>query len=568
MSPAPTQSRCHGCGQQLPDSAAGACPYCGYRLGLRPAGAGPAQAQPAARPLPTFSAEFSAKIEVLGLLGEGGMGVVYKARLRKSFLTVAVKFGREMLGPSGRQRFLRENLLASKMDHPNIVKCLDSGEENGFPYIVFEFVDGISLRDRIVSGRRLGFRQCANYLMQLASALEHAHALGVIHRDIKSENLLITKDGTLKVADFGLAKHYGFEEGKTVAGTVMGTPGFMSPEQAGGKAVNHQSDLYSAGAVGYEMLTGKPPFEGNGLQEILTRHVAGIYRPPSELNPATPKRLEEILAKVMAVQPVDRHPTAADLRLDLQRFLEQHYGADSGSEESEALELPAVEHPESGPPSLSTPPRSTRRRREQAGASLELPQVADGPQVLPGPARPGTGLPALLRVWTLALVSAAIGLGWLLARAPAPAPPTTGARQADPIAARKALALGLEEAAAGKVDAASQHFIRALQADSLDPELYRSIAQAFRDPDKARAWLEEFVATAAADNPVAHLALAEVLVDAGDLESARLHWAHAQSLLPDDGGQPELTKAFEHLNQALGASSSPAATAGPNGKPK
>jgi serine/threonine-protein kinase len=262
--------------------------------------------------------------EILGVLGRGAMGVVYKAKQKGLNRLVALKMILAGGHASEREiaRFRIEAEAVAQVHHPNIVQIYDIGEEDGKPYFSLEFVDGVSLHKKI-DGTPQPPRQAAEFALQMARGMEAAHQKGVIHRDLKPANILVTKDGVAKVTDFGLAKRVEAESGQTHAGTVLGTPSYMPPEQAEGRnqQVGPLSDVYSLGAVLYEMLTGRPPFRGATMLDTLQLVRTQEPVPPSQFQPGLPVDLETICLKCLQKDPVRRYASAADLAEDLRRFL-------------------------------------------------------------------------------------------------------------------------------------------------------------------------------------------------------------------------------------------------------
>jgi serine/threonine-protein kinase len=243
-------------------------------------------------------------------LGGGGMAVVYLARDEELGRPVAVKVLAENLADDAelRERFVREARLAARLSHPNVVRVYDAGEEDGLPFIVMECVDGESLAETIRREGRLDPDRVAELGVQACAGLEHAHRAGLIHRDVKPANLLTTADGTLKVADFGIAHAVGGTR-VTAVGTVLGTAAYLSPEQALGEPVTPASDLYSLGACLYELVAGKPPFGYETFAEMLSRRQAG---PPPRLDGAPPA-LEAAIRSCLEADPERRPGSAGEL---------------------------------------------------------------------------------------------------------------------------------------------------------------------------------------------------------------------------------------------------------------
>jgi serine/threonine protein kinase len=245
-------------------------------------------------------------------LGHGGMASVFLARDTELDRLVAVKLLDERAASDEglRGRFVREARLAARLSHPNVVSVFDAGEDDGRPYIVMEHVEGETLADLLARRDRLPPEEARGLALQAAHGLAHAHAAGLIHRDVKPQNLLLREDGTLKIADFGIARA---AEGTslTQAGTVLGTAAYLSPEQALGEDVTPATDVYSLGAVLYELLSGRPPLEVRSLDDLAK---AKAIAPLRELAPEVPKDLEDFVMRCLARNPAYR-PT------DLEREL-------------------------------------------------------------------------------------------------------------------------------------------------------------------------------------------------------------------------------------------------------
>jgi hypothetical protein len=277
------------------------------------AGPGPAP-QPAVR---------VGNYEVLGEIGRGGMGVVYRARQAGLGRVVALKM--IVAGPyAGEEevaRFRREAEAVARLQHPNIVQIFEVGQSHGLPYFSLEFVDGGSLADQLAVAP-LAARRAAALVETLALAMHHAHRQGIVHRDLKPANVLLAADGTPKITDFGLAKRLEVPSGQTRTGAVVGTPGYMAPEQAGGKnrEVGPAADVYALGAILYECLTGRPPFRGATVLETLEQVWTREPVPPSRLQPKVSRDLETICLKCLQKDPRKRYPSAQELADDLQRW--------------------------------------------------------------------------------------------------------------------------------------------------------------------------------------------------------------------------------------------------------
>src|SRR5437868_6705989 len=265
---------------------------------------------------------FSNRYEIQRGIARGGMAEVYLARDQLLDRPVAVKvlFAEYARDPSFVERFRREAQSAASLNHPNIVAIYDWGQERGTYFIVMEYVRGRSLRDVVQVNGPFSPRRTAEIGAEIAGALEFAHRNGVVHRDVKPGNVLVTAEGDIKVTDFGIARA-GTSEALTQTGAVMGTAAYFSPEQAQGLPVDGRSDVYSLGVVLYEMVTGAPPFTGESPVAVAYKHVREDPEPPAARAPDLPPDLEHIILTAMAKDPDSRYETADELRSDLTRFV-------------------------------------------------------------------------------------------------------------------------------------------------------------------------------------------------------------------------------------------------------
>ncbi len=270
----------------------------------------------------TAPRSFSNRYEIVRTIARGGMADVYLARDQLLDRPVAVKvlFAEFARDPSFVERFRREAQAAANLSHPNIVAIYDWGQEDDTYFIVMEYVDGQSLREVLRSRGKLPVHESVQIAAEIAGALAYANRSGVVHRDVKPGNVLITPGGVVKVTDFGIARA-GTSEALTQTGSVMGTATYFSPEQAQGLPVDGRSDVYSLGVVLYEMLTGAPPFSGDTPIAVAYKHVREEPSAPSRQVPGLSPDLERIVLTAMAKDPDSRYQSADDLRTDLLRFL-------------------------------------------------------------------------------------------------------------------------------------------------------------------------------------------------------------------------------------------------------
>ncbi|HLT16729.1 MAG TPA: Stk1 family PASTA domain-containing Ser/Thr kinase [Acidimicrobiales bacterium] len=269
---------------------------------------------------------FNGRYELHRRLGRGGMAEVYLARDQLLDRPVAVKvlFPEFATDPAFVERFRREATAAANLNHPNIVGVYDWGEADSTYFIVMEYVDGRTLAEILRTEGPLHPDRVADIGADVAAALGFAHRNGVVHRDVKPGNVIVTSTGLVKVADFGIARAItaSTEDDLTQVGQVMGTAAYFSPEQARGENVDPRSDIYSLGVVLYELATGRPPFAGDSPVAIAYKHVHESPVPPRQVDPTLPQALEAIILKTLAKNPANRYPSAEDLRADLRRFRE------------------------------------------------------------------------------------------------------------------------------------------------------------------------------------------------------------------------------------------------------
>ena len=266
------------------------------------------------------------RYELDGVVGRGGMAEVYRARDIRLDRIVAIKTLRADLARDQifQARFRREAQSAASLNHPSIVAVYDTGEDMAtglpVPYIVMEYVDGRTVRDLLQDGHRLLPERSLEIIDGVLRALDYSHQAGIVHRDIKPGNVMVTRNGDVKVMDFGIARAMSDAQATmTQTAQVIGTAQYLSPEQARGERVDSRSDLYSTGCLLYELLTGRPPFTGDSPVAIAYQHVRENPIPPSRVDPDVPPWADAIVLKAMAKSPADRYQTAGDMRADLQR---------------------------------------------------------------------------------------------------------------------------------------------------------------------------------------------------------------------------------------------------------
>lgn len=260
------------------------------------------------------------RYEILEAIGTGGMAVVYKALDHRLNRLVAVKILKDDLSRNQefRRRFHAESQAVAMLSHPNIVSVYDVSRSGDADYIVMELIEGISLKQYLEKKINLNWRETLHFSIQIAKALDHAHSRGIVHRDIKPHNILILKDGSIKVADFGIARVGAAQH--TLTREALGSVHYISPEQAKGARVDNRSDIYSLGVVMYEMLTGRTPYDGDTPVSVAIQHINGGARRPSELMAGIPLGLEQITMHAMTASADDRYLNAADMLRDMEEF--------------------------------------------------------------------------------------------------------------------------------------------------------------------------------------------------------------------------------------------------------
>ena len=282
------------------------------------------------------------RYEILEVIGEGGMAIVYRALDHRLNRDVAVKIMRDEMAADEefRRRFCTESHAVAMLSHPNIVAVYDVSHNDNVEYIVMELVDGITLKQYIERKGVVAWKEVVHFTKQISKALAHAHERGIIHRDIKPQNIMLLRDGTIKVGDFGIAalENEVYENN----GEAIGSIHYIAPEQARGECPDARSDIYSLGVMMYEMLTGGLPFIGNTLGEIAVQHMNAKPVPPHEKNPEIPLELERITLKAMSAELSERYQSANELLSDLEAFIHTPVTIDGESADYENPDVKPV----------------------------------------------------------------------------------------------------------------------------------------------------------------------------------------------------------------------------------
>ncbi|MBK9968106.1 MAG: protein kinase [Holophagales bacterium] len=310
------------------------------------------------------------------LLGQGGMAEVWRAVDERLGRTVAVKviLSAHLRDGGLRERFQHEARLVASLDHPNILPVYDYGDEDGVPYLVMPYLDGGTLRDRMV-GSPIPFAQAVSWIHQLGDALDAAHAAGILHRDVKPANVLVRKDDRLALADFGIAKMLESPTGLTRTGMVVGTPIYMAPEQAQGKPATPASDRYSLAVLAYELLSGRPPFDGESALSLMHQHVTAPAPLLSSAVHGLPAGLDPVFEQALAKEPERRPLTCRALARQLFAFVPTGTGFDL-----ERATTPWARVEQSSPTVFEATPKRLAERAVRGSELTSQPTISTSPQ--------------------------------------------------------------------------------------------------------------------------------------------------------------------------------------------
>ncbi len=356
------------------------------------------------------------RYEILECIGTGGMAMVYKARCHRLNRLVAIKILKPELAQDAdfRRRFHDESQAVAMLSHANIVSVYDVSRSDGLDYIVMELVDGLTLKQYMQRrGTPLNWREAQHFITQIMRALSHAHGRGIIHRDIKPHNIMVLRDGSVKVTDFGIAQLASAAQ-NTMTQEAIGSVHYISPEQAKGSHVDCRTDIYSAGVVLYEMITGRLPFEGDTPVAVAIQHIKSIPVPPCDLNPEVPRALEAITMKAMAPELSQRYGSAEEMLDDLKEFRKNPDFQVSAAPEADADDEPTMVVPAKVitasvrmPVERREPERPTQAERKERRRREEDEYDYDDE-----PPRRGGVLPAVAAV--LVILIFIVGMGYFL----------------------------------------------------------------------------------------------------------------------------------------------------------
>jgi serine/threonine-protein kinase len=318
------------------------------------------------------------RYELEELVGSGGMSSVFRARDRQLGRRVAIKILHDRFGedPEYVERFRREARAVARLTHPHIVTVIDRGADDGRQYIVFEHVEGENLKELVVRTGRLPVRRAVELVLAVADGLAFAHEHGLVHRDVKPQNVLLSREGEVKVTDFGIARSLDVEHGVTQTGTVIGTGEYLAPEQASGEPVSPATDVYSLGVVLWELLTGDVPFAGDNFVAVALRHVNELPPSLTDERPDVPPRLAAAVERALAKDPARRFPTMSAFAAELRACLTEPDGAAPATPSDDEAALTLISAPLPG--ELRTRPRTSRARRRPGFLWIVLALVVAG----------------------------------------------------------------------------------------------------------------------------------------------------------------------------------------------
>ena len=340
---------------------------------------------------------FLGRYRLVKVLGQGAMGVVYEAVDTRLNRTVAIKtvlrshLADETTANDYATRFEREAQAAARLAHPHVVTVFDFGEHEDISYIVMEFIRGRELNQAFEAGEKFSLHEAIRIMRELLSALDYAHQQGIVHRDIKPANVMLDPAGRVKLTDFGVARVANANQDRTMPGTLVGTPSYMSPEQILGLAVGSRADIFATGVILYQFLTGKRPFSGGGPFGVQRKIVQDDPEPPSQVNPEVPDGFDFIIQRALAKQPEDRYENAAAFAADLERI---------GNTIEREVPLIDLSFPDEG----SSANRTATRPMTQAPAAF--PPAAPSPVSAPSPPAPAVPPPMAQGPDALTLITA------------------------------------------------------------------------------------------------------------------------------------------------------------------
>ncbi|HJZ10502.1 MAG TPA: serine/threonine-protein kinase, partial [Acidobacteriota bacterium] len=281
----------------------------------------------------SLAAALEGRYQVLAELGRGGMGIVYQAYDKQLKEQVAIKLLSPLLSTDNEalERLTREVSLARRVTHPNVIRIHDIAEVNGLHYVSMEYFGGTNLKEHLKRSGSLSLLNAYQILSQMCNGLEAAHSQGVVHRDLKSQNVMVGPSGQIKIIDFGLARSVHLE-GMTATGLIMGTPEYMAPEQVSGKHVDERADIYALGVILFEMLTGRVPFTGDSPIAVGFQQLKDPPPSPRSINPQVPEEVEKIILKALEKNPIHRYRNVDELRKDFEAALPRFAAVATASE--------------------------------------------------------------------------------------------------------------------------------------------------------------------------------------------------------------------------------------------